>query len=89
MLDNFCVFCGKPIEDGKLTCAECAVFIKDLTPDQKRVLAKIQADHDSRTALIESVRIQITEILDFVITAIRKIVDVIESMLSQEEKEDG
>lgn len=87
-MDNWCVFCGQPIEAGKLTCDDCAVFIKDLTPEQKRVLAKIQADYDSRTALIESmaaVRTQIAELLDYVIAAIRRMVDVIIPMLNEEE----
>lgn len=90
-MDNWCAICGEPIEGGKLTCDNCAVFTKDLTPEQKRTLEKIQADCDSREALIESmaaVRTQIAELIDYVLAAIKRIVDAIIPMLNEEE-EDG
>ena len=43
----YCVFCGEEIPDDRLVCPECEVLVKDLTPDQRKALERLQADLDA------------------------------------------
>lgn len=54
-MDNWCVFCGKPIEDGQLTCSACVSIVEDLTIEQRREFERILKDEHDRAAFIAAV----------------------------------
>lgn len=54
-MDNWCVFCGQPIEDGKLNCNKCKVIVQSMTPEQRKAFEKYAKDEESRAKLKEAI----------------------------------
>jgi polyhydroxyalkanoate synthesis regulator phasin len=79
-MDNWCVFCGQPIEDGKLTCDQCEGIVQDLTPEQRKALEKYAQDEEARAKLKEAIRNikeAVKPICDAVLCAIEAICDAL------------
>ena len=81
-MEEYCVFCGDPIQPGAVYCQDCAPIVETLDPDKRRVLEAMLADETAREVFRQNWK-RVKECMHDALQAVKNAVDYVADWLME------